>query len=431
MVVARLLQRCVQGIVWLVLVVSITDVSAMVSDTTIVHLADLPQIEQVTSSNEVVATGAIRPSRVGWGSYETVAKDTTDSHRYSRVAWGSYETETTGLAHASSRIGWDRPQETRPRHADPLRTPVRIAWTEMDVETPYPEQLARIGWDVPRFSVFDERGLAGLPSESPVTSRLRMVSGLLTAGNAALYIYQRNAWWAAEHRTSFHFHHDGGYSVHLDKIGHLHATYLQAQLVARSLRWSGLSPEASALWGTVAAWTVQLNVEINDGFNALWGFDPLDVVGNTVGAAWFYARERIPELRAFVLKFNYWPSGHRVDQGEDFEGRLLSPVDDYMGHNYWMSVRVYDLLPESARRVWPEWLAVAAGVTAEQLYTEERHRAYFLALDLDLERIIPVRSWLAAVGLEALNFIKLPAPAIRLYPRFQPFLLYYGQYSPP
>ena len=274
MVVARLLQRCVQGMVWLMLIIPITEVSATEGDTTIVHQADLPLIEQVTTSHEVGVATAFRPSRVGWSNYESVTSDTSTVHRYSRVAWGSYENETADFGFASSRIGWDYPAETRPRHADPLRMPARIAWTEMDVETPYPEQLARIGWDMPRFSVFDERGLAGLPSPTPVTSRLSMVSGLLTAGNAALYIYQRNDWWAAEHRTSFHFHHDGGYSVHLDKVGHLHATYLQAQLVARSLRWSGLSPEASALWGTVAAWTVQLNVEINDGFNALWGFDP-------------------------------------------------------------------------------------------------------------------------------------------------------------
>lgn len=272
------------------------------------------------------------------------------------------------------------------------------------------------------------QGLRGLPPDSIVPLRLGLVSGTLGGVVAGLFIYQRHAWWAEEHRGRFHFHDDGGYSEHLDKVGHFHATYFQSKVISRSMQWSGLSPEASALWGTVAAWLLQLNVEINDGFSELWGFDVYDVVANTVGSGWFYARERVPELQPFVLKFSYWPSEHLMTNLDpNFADRPPTPIDDYMGHTYWVSVRVHDLLPDAAKGYWPDWLTLAAGVSGDQLYTEEAQRSYYLALDVDLERIIPVRTWLAAVGLEALNFIKLPTPTIRLHPRPTPYLLYYGQ----
>jgi hypothetical protein len=271
-------------------------------------------------------------------------------------------------------------------------------------------------------------GLRGAPPDSIVTGRLLGVTGTLVGINAGLYIYQRHAWWAAEHRGPFHFHDDGGYSEHLDKVGHFHATYLQSQIIARSLRWSGLSHESAALWGALAAYALQLNVEINDGFNELWGFDPYDLLANTLGAGFFYARERVPALQPFVLKFTYWPSEHLTAEQEGaFEDRPPSPIDDYLGHTYWVSMRVHDLLPQSARSYWPRWLAVAAGVSGDQLYTPEARRSYYLALDLDMERIIPTETWLGRTAVEILSFLKVPAPAVRLTPRPTFYLLYYGQ----
>jgi VanZ family protein len=302
------------------------------------------------------------------------------------------------------------------------------------------EALVRIGLDagdlpevpldpgISAVSAPDQRQLRGLPPDSLVAGRLALVAGALGATVAGLYVYQRNAWWAEEHRGRFHFQDDGGYTEHLDKVGHFHATYFQSMVVARALRLSGLSAAQSAAYGALAAWLVQLQVEINDGFSELWGFDVYDVVANTVGAAYFYGRERIPALDPFLLKFSYWPSEYLLEDIEKPGGtQSPAPIDDYLGHSYWLSVRVHDLLPESARPVWPRWLMLAGGVSGDRLYTPEQQRSYYLALDVDLERIIPARTWLAAAGLEILNFVKLPTPAIRLHPRPTLYLLYYGQ----
>jgi len=272
----------------------------------------------------------------------------------------------------------------------------------------------------------DTLALRGGPPEGVVPGRAAAVGGTLAAASVGLYVYQRHAWWAEEHRGPFHFHDDRGYALHLDKLGHVHGTYLQSLVIARALRWSGLSPEASALAGSLGAFAVQLNVEINDGFNQLWGFDVKDVAANAVGAGFFYARERVPALHPIVLKFSYWPSEHLTAPREGaFSDRPPSPIDDYMGHTYWLSLRVADLLPEGT--AWPPWLAVAAGVSGDRMYTPEARLSTYVALDLDLARVLPAETWLGAQLREALSFLRLPGPAVRLSPRPTFYLVYYGQ----
>jgi hypothetical protein len=270
--------------------------------------------------------------------------------------------------------------------------------------------------------------LRSLPPDSLVPVRLALVGATVGGAVAGLYYYQRHAWWAAEHRGSFHFHDDGGTSLHLDKLGHLHATYFQSKVLARSLRWSGLSVESAALWGAVASWTVQLNVEVNDGFSELWGFDLKDLLANTLGAGYFYLGERTNALDALELKFSYWPSERiRGRAGRPEFGPLPGPVDDYAGHTYWLSVRPGGILPGRAGELWPDWLMLAGGVSGDRMYTPDARRAYYVSLDLDIRRLLAANTWAGAHAGELLGFIKPPAPAIRLSPRPTLYLIYYGQ----
>jgi len=77
---------------------------------------------------------------------------------------------------------------------------------------------------------------------------------------------------------------------------------------------------------------------------------------------------------------------------------------------------------------WPEWLNLAIGYGAANLYggfsnewsseaesysylPDKRYRQYYLALDYDLRKIIKKKAALNAI-LQVLNLYKWPAPAI-------------------
>jgi hypothetical protein len=54
---------------------------------------------------------------------------------------------------------------------------------------------------------------------------------------------------------------------------------------------------------------------------------------------------------------------------------------------------------------------------------ENRHREVYLAFDYDLEAFRPQSRW-ARTLIKYLNYFKLPAPAIQVYPEFHWYLLY-------
>jgi len=85
------------------------------------------------------------------------------------------------------------------------------------------------------------------------------------------------------------------------------------------------------------------------------------------------------------------------------------------------------MLPAGARKYYPSWLAFAAGISVNEetmdYHAKNRHREVYLALDYDLEAFRP-QSRLARTLIKYLNYFKLPAPTIQVYPEFHWYLLY-------
>jgi hypothetical protein len=86
------------------------------------------------------------------------------------------------------------------------------------------------------------------------------------------------------------------------------------------------------------------------------------------------------------------------------------------------------MLPAAVRSYYPSWLAIAAGLSIDDgvfLHNKEitPHREVYIALDYDLEAFRP-QSRTARTLIKSLNYFKLPAPAVQVYPEFHWFLLY-------
>ena len=305
-------------------------------------------------------------------------------------------------------------------HADSLRRP-------MTSEIPVTGQDAM----VPRDSVRVQPAQIG---EGINGFRLGLVCGTAVSTLGATYIYLRNTWWK-DNTTTFHFDQGGDtqYALNLDKFAHFYCGLIAADLFRGSLRWANLS-ETSATWfGVGLGAFVQLAIEMKDAFSPTYGFSYRDVASGIGGSLFHAGQQYIPFLRNFDIKFSYW-------RRSDHYFTHLRPGgawnDDYVNQTYWVSFKVNNVLPKSVEPYWPDWLAIAGGIGGDDTitgYYENRTHDYpsgqgnielYLALDWDITKIFPSDSPFWETVKHYLNYLKFPAPAVRITPS----AIWYGFY---
>lgn len=243
-------------------------------------------------------------------------------------------------------------------------------------------------------------------------TRLAIVTGTAAVGITAVHLYQQNAWWK-EHRTSFHFREDLVYASNVDKIGHLYGASVMTFLFSRALRWANLSEGGSLVWGATGATLFQTYVEIEDGFSEYWGFDRVDFAADVIGAWYPVLQHYVPPLKNVQLRFSYFPKD--AGAASAIPGQTKTIIDDYEGQTFWLTVTPHTLLPEG-HRWWPDFLGIAVGVAVRDNISPDRYLAWYVAPELDFRYIIPRDTEFLRVLGEALNYLHLPMPAVRVGP---------------
>jgi hypothetical protein len=257
------------------------------------------------------------------------------------------------------------------------------------------------------------------------TTRLAIVGGTTLATFTAIHIYQANGWWK-DNKSAFHFQEDLRYGLNVDKLGHFYAATGLTFIFRKSLEWANFSEESALFWGAGTSALVQTYIEVEDGFHT-WGFDRVDFASDIAGSAYPIAQYYWPYLRNFNFKLSYHASPLLDKKGLDagFKGQKHIVIDDYEGQTIWLSLTMKNLLPEPVASFWPSWLCLALGYGARDVGSANgAYRVYFLALDFDATKIIPQDTPFLRTLSETLNFIHLPAPAVR----FEPGTVWYGLY---
>jgi hypothetical protein len=275
-----------------------------------------------------------------------------------------------------------------------------------------------------------EHLMAQAAAETPVAdtthingTHVAIVLGGLAATIAAIHIYQTQGWWK-DNRAPFHFQEDLKYGLNVDKFGHFYGGVTSGFIFKKCFIWSNV-PETQALWwGAGAALLFQTYTEVEDGFST-WGFDRVDFASDVAGAAYPVIQHYWPPLRSLNMKFSYHKSPLINEPGgSGFKGQKHIMFDDYEGQTIWFSFDMHSILPKPVDAYWPDWLCLAMGYGARDIATSQPYRVYFLALDFDVTRIIPQNTSFLRTLSEAINFIHLPAPAVRV----SPGTIWYGFY---
>lgn len=248
----------------------------------------------------------------------------------------------------------------------------------------------------------------------------RTVAGATFVGaNAAMYAYFDNAWWSGETRD-FWVNYDWDMSFRdQDKAGHFLGGYHLTRIGSGLMRFACVSPRKAVAFSAAYATLFQLQIEIWDAKQKLYGFSPPDLLFNTAGAAWGVGQHYSRTLNAIRPTISYHQSlMRRLGVGENASLRLTT---DYAGQTYWFSVNPDDLLPRELGRYWPGLLRFSAGHSVTDWRdpytgTEIRgKRVIVLSLDVDPRRI-PGNHPMWRSFLEQVSYYRFPAPALLIAP---------------
>ncbi len=246
--------------------------------------------------------------------------------------------------------------------------------------------------------------------------------------------YYRNTWWKEDtnysYDGSFHVVNDWDYALWLDKFGHAYGTAVISHFFSSGFQAANVNQELSTWLGALGGLSMQLYVEIQDGFAPVdketgqpkWGFSPGDAVADLFGASYFVARYYYPYLNNFQLRVSYYPSKAFLN-GEKPDHNVS---DDYDGQRMWLAFRIKNLLPNNWAKHWPSFLMLSAGYGVNGIgdnATEEGLvPSYYVAFDIDAEAI-PLHGEFWEFIKSTLNYIHFPMPGVKFSKDGVQFLL--------
>lgn len=278
------------------------------------------------------------------------------------------------------------------------------------------------------FSKEDSSRVAAPDSAQLHPYRLAAVASLSTiAFVGSYYLVFKEGWWDSS-GNRFHFENDFEYAKNVDKAGHFFSGVLLGEGFYDGFRWSGVSEFRSYLLAGSMASLVHVGIDVKDGYSPEWGYSVWDVLAGSLGGFYPMAKRYVPGFQFIDYKFSYWKNSDAYwDQPGDHTGIF---TDDYCNQTHWLSFKVNRMLPKVVEPFWPDWLAVAAGLSVQDTIfrggagAKAAKREYYLGLDWDLEGAIKPKTVFAKRVVRYLNYIKLPAPALQIYPQRKIYWVY-------
>jgi len=184
-----------------------------------------------------------------------------------------------------------------------------------------------------------------------------------------------------------------------DKLGHLYSTYVWSLGFASLYEYWGMTEEDSLLYGPLSAWVFQGMMEVGDSFSESQGFSYEDLVMNTVGAAFYYVREKYPEVKRKVdLRLEYIP---------DFN----SDVDFFTQYNsmkYMMALKFsgFDSMEDTPMKYFELQLGYYTRGYSEHENYESKERVIYAGIGINSAEIMKAMGW--GKTSEFLNYYQLP-----------------------
>jgi len=186
-----------------------------------------------------------------------------------------------------------------------------------------------------------------------------------------------------------------------DKLGHLYSTYLWSLGFSSLYEYWGMSEDDALLYGPLTSWVFQGMMEIGDSFSESQGFSYEDLLMNTVGAAFYYAREKYPEVERKVdLRLEYVPD---LDSDVDF-------FTQYNSMKYLMALKFsgFDSMEDTAMKYFELQVGYySRGYSEHKNYNDEdRERVIYVGVGINSSEVLKAMGWNKTSKI--LNYYQLP-----------------------
>ncbi len=184
-----------------------------------------------------------------------------------------------------------------------------------------------------------------------------------------------------------------------DKFGHMYSTYLWSLGFGSLYESWGMGTEEAAIYGSLTSWTFQAIMEIGDSFSPSQGFSYEDMVFNTLGAAFYYVRERYPSLKNKLdMRIEYVPS---FESEADFFTQYNS-----MKYLFALKFSGFDSMKHNVMRYGEFHLGYyTRGYQNDEAYSKTE-RVVYAAIGINLAQIIGETGWEKTS--KVFNYVQMP-----------------------
>jgi len=171
-----------------------------------------------------------------------------------------------------------------------------------------------------------------------------------------------------------------------DKLGHLYSTYLWSLGFSSLYEYWGMSEDEAIIYGPLTSWIFQGIMEVGDSFSESQGFSYEDMVMNTVGAAFYYVREKYPSVKSKLdLRLEYIP---------DFE----SDADIFTKYNsmkYLMALKFsgFESMEDTPMKYFELQLGYYTRGYEDQDNYESKERVIYAGIGINSSEVLKAMGW--------------------------------------
>lgn len=184
-----------------------------------------------------------------------------------------------------------------------------------------------------------------------------------------------------------------------DKLGHLYSTYLWSLGFASLYEYWGMEEEESMIYGPLTSWVFQGIMELGDSFSTTQGFSYEDMVMNTIGAGFYYLREKYPSVKNKLdLRLEYVP---------DFQSNA-DIFTQYNSMKYLFALKFsgFESMQSNFLRYGELHLGYYTRGYQESAAYSQKERVVYVGIGINVSEVLASMGWLKTS--KVFNYYQLP-----------------------